>query len=57
MPDRQVSAALCRDYGPPGSRRSRLLRINKHEGDAAGLGAAIDPGVIGALLHEDVAGL
>src|SRR5262245_45257573 len=57
MPDRQASAALCRDYGPLGSRHSRLLRINKQEGDAAGLGAAIDPRVIGALLHEHVAGL
>src|SRR5215813_14357564 len=45
------------DYGPQGSRCSRLLRIDQDEGDAAGLGAAIDPGVIGALLHQYVARL
>src|SRR5438309_5872056 len=45
------------NYRPLGSRCSRLFRINEHEGDAAGLGPAIDPGVIGALLHEHIAGL
>src|SRR5262249_240857 len=45
------------DYGPQRSRCSRLLRIDQDEGDAAGLGAAIDPGVIRALLHQYVARL
>src|SRR2546425_11546499 len=36
---------------------SWLLRINEHEGDAAGLGAAVDPGMVGALLDQHVAGL
>src|ERR1700730_18221224 len=45
------------DYGPQSSRSSRLLRIDQDEGDAAGLAAAIDPGVIGALLHQDVSRL
>src|SRR6516164_5463802 len=62
-PGRSIDAAAARarrgspDYGPQSGRSSRLLRIDQDEGDAAGLGAAIDPGVIGALLHQDVSRL
>src|SRR6266702_4394613 len=62
-PGRPINAAARRarrgppDYGPQSSQSSRLLRIDQDEGDAAGLGAAIDPGVIGALLHQDVSRL
>src|SRR5262249_19928316 len=44
------------DYDPRGNRRSRLLGVDEDESDAAGFGAAIDPGVIGALLHQHVTG-
>jgi hypothetical protein len=30
--------------------------VNEDKGDAAGLAAAVDPRVIGALLHEHIAG-
>jgi hypothetical protein len=33
----------------------RLLGIHQHEQNAAGLRAAIDPGVIGSLLDDDIA--
>src|SRR5262249_28237777 len=36
---------------------SRLLRVDQDEGDAAGLGAAVDPGMVGALLDQHVARL
>src|SRR5215470_5377615 len=51
------AGGASRDYGPRGRRRSRLLRVDEHEGDTAGLGPAIDPGVIGALLHQHIARL
>src|SRR5215475_7914730 len=54
---RRFCAVRFVDYGPQRGRRSRLLRIDQDEGDAARLGAAIDPGVIGALLHQYVARL
>jgi len=39
-------------------RRSfRRLRIDEHEGDAAHFFAAVDPGMVGALLYQHVAGL
>src|SRR5262249_36268230 len=47
--------ARC-NYDPRGNRRSRLLGVDEDESDAAGFGAAIDPGVIGALLHQHVTG-
>src|SRR5215470_7799916 len=47
---------------PPASMRwrafhpsLRLLRIDQDESDAAGHLAAVDPGVAGALLNEDIA--
>src|SRR5262249_33829154 len=48
--------AWC-DYDPCSNRCSRLLRVDEDESDAAGFGAAIDPGVISALLHQHVTGL
>jgi hypothetical protein len=35
----------------------KWLRVDQHESDPAGFGAAIHPGVIRTLLHEDIAGL
>src|SRR5215813_989369 len=37
--------------------RLRALGVHQHEENAAGLRAAIDPGVIGRLLNHDVTGL
>src|ERR1700731_5256086 len=34
----------------------RLFGIHQHEDDAAGLGAVIEPGMVGGLLNDDVAG-
>src|SRR5262249_11607388 len=34
---------------------SRFLGIDQDEGDAAGLGSAVDPGMVGPLLHHHVA--
>src|SRR5262245_56187800 len=36
---------------------SWLLGIDEDEGNATGLGSAVDPGVVGALLDQHVAGL
>src|SRR5258708_1127164 len=40
----------------PDSRQG-IDGVDQHESDATGLGAAIDPGVVGALLPQHVAGL
>src|SRR5438105_3973725 len=37
--------------------RLGLLSVNKNEGDAARLCSTIHPGVVGALLHQDIASL
>src|SRR3954469_14134015 len=52
-----ATALVRRDYGPRASLFSRFLGVDQDEGDAAGLGAAVDPGMVGALLHQHVAGL
>src|SRR5262249_34828015 len=36
---------------------SRLLGVDQDEGDTAGFIAAIYPGVVGALLHQNIASL
>ncbi len=35
----------------------RVFRVDQHEADPARLARLVDPGVVGALLHHDVAGL
>src|SRR5271154_7071547 len=52
-PDWPYDRAATAAFGVP--RALRLLGIHQHEDDAARLLAAIDPGVVGRLLHDDVA--
>src|SRR5262249_7498296 len=40
-----------------GRESSWFLGIDQDEGDAAGLGSAVDPGMVGPLLHHHVADL
>src|SRR5580658_6089937 len=50
-------AARSRIFPVPAALRySRFLRIHQHERDAARLFAVIEPGVVGRLLDNDVAG-